>query len=76
MPYVYFKYSAQQERYFRGIEEGMGKRFRVGTVITKGTRKSFTEMSPSPSSRFSDSKIVAEGEQSDFRYTMPGGVNR
>lgn len=76
MPYVYFKYSAQQEQYFKGIEEGLGKRFRVGTVISRGTRKSFTEMSTSPNSRFSDVKIVAEGEQSNFRYTLPGGVNR
>lgn len=74
MPYVYFKYSAQQEEFFKRVEESMGRRYKVGVVFTKGTKKSFTEMSPTPTSRYSDTKIVAQGEQSDFKYTIPGGA--
>lgn len=74
MPYVYFKYSAQQEEFFKRVEESMGRRYKVGVVFTKGTKKSFTEMSSTPTSRYSDTKIVAQGEQSDFKYTIPGGA--
>lgn len=74
MAYMYFKYSSQQEEFFKQVEASRGKRFRVGVVFTKGTKKSFTEMSSNPTSRFSDFKIVAQGEQSDFKYTLPGGV--
>lgn len=73
MPYVYFKYSSEQERFFKEVEANRGKTFRVGVVFSKGTKKSFTEMSTSSTSRFADMKIVAQGEQSSFKYTLPGG---
>ena len=73
MAYMYFKYSSQQEEFFKQVEASRGKRYRVGVVFTKGTKKSFTEMSTTPTSRFSDMKIVAQGEQTDFKYTQGGG---
>ena len=69
----YFIYSAEQLKFRRQIEEKMGKKFYVGQVIVNGARKPFTELSASPKSRFSDAKIVAEGEASTFRYTLPEG---
>ena len=56
------------------VEKNMGRTYRVGTVYTKGTRKSFTEMSSSPTSIYSDVKVVAEGEETSMKYTLPQGV--
>lgn len=74
MAYKYFLYSSQQAAFQTGIEKSMGKTYRVGVVFAKGTKKSFTELSSKPSNRFSDTRIVAEGEETDFRYEMPRGV--
>lgn len=74
MAYKYFLYSSQQLAFQTGIEKSMGKTYRVGTVFTKGTKKSFTELSSNPTNRFSDTRIVAQGEETDFRYEMPRGV--
>lgn len=74
MAYKYFLYSSQQQEFLTKVEKSMGKTFRVGTVFTKGTKKSFTELSSSPTSTYSDARIVAEGEETDFRYTLPKGV--
>lgn len=74
MAYKYFLYSPQQESFFKKVEESMGRTFRVGTVFYKGTKKSFTEMSAKPSNQYSDTRIVAEGEESTFRYEIPRGV--
>lgn len=74
MAYKYFLYSSQQLAFQTGIEKSMGKTYRVGTVFAKGTKKSFTELSSNPTNRFSDTRIVAEGEESDFRYELPRGV--
>ena len=74
MAYKYFLYSSQQADFMATIEKSMGKSFRVGTVFTKGTRKSFTELSSSPSSRYADARIVAEGEETTFKYILPQGV--
>lgn len=71
MAYVYFLYSSQQETFFKNVEASMGRTYKVGTVISKGTRKSFTEISNTPTNKYSDSRIVAKGEQSKFRYTLP-----
>ena len=51
----------------------MGKKFRVGHVIVNGVRKPFTEISSTPSSRYTDSKLVAQGEIATMRYTLPEG---
>ena len=73
MAYKYFLYSSQQEKFFSDIEKSMGKKFKVGIVFTKGTKKSFTEISSNPTNGYSDAKIVAEGEETSFRYTLPRG---
>lgn len=73
MAYKYFLYSAQQQEFLTHVEKSMGHTFRVGTVYTKGSRKSFTELSDSPNSQYSDAKIVAQGEESTFKYTLPKG---
>lgn len=74
MAYKYFLYSSQQVAFQTGIEKSMGKTYKVGVVFAKGTKKSFTELSSSPTNRFSDTRIVAQGEESDFRYELPKGV--
>ena len=74
MAYKYFLYSSQQAEFMATVERSMGRTFRVGTVFTKGTRKSFTELSSSPRSRYADARIVAEGEETTFKYILPQGV--
>ena len=74
MAYKYFLYSSQQADFMTTVEKNMGRTFRIGTVYTKGSRKSSTELSSSPKSMYSDAKIVAEGEETTFRYTLPQGV--
>ena len=74
MAYKYFLYSSRQLEFRSNVERSMGRTFRVGTVFTKGTRKSFTELSDTPNSIYPDAKIVAEGEETSFRFTLPQGV--
>ena len=74
MAIKYFIYSSEQLNFRKGIELKMGKNFRVGHVIVNGVRKPFTELSSSPNSRFPDAKIVAEGDPTLFKYTLPEGV--
>ena len=69
----YFFYSSEQLKFRRQMEEKMGKRFVVGQVIVDGVRKPFTEMSSTQTSRYSDAKLVVEGDPSVMRYTLPGG---
>ena len=72
--YKYFIYSSQQLAFLAEVEKKMGKTFRVGTVYTKGSKRSFTEMSLSPHSRYADAKIVAEGEEREMKFILPKGV--
>lgn len=74
MAYKYFLYSSQQQEFQMKIEQGLGKRYQPGVVFTKGTKKNFTELSLTGRSTFSDAKVVAQGEESNFRYTLPRGV--
>ena len=69
----YFIYSAEQLKLRREIEAKMGKKFVIGQVIVSGARKPFTELSSNPKSRFSDAKIVAEGDPTLMKYTLPEG---
>ena len=72
MAYKYFFYSTEQLKFRQEIENKMGKRFNVGYVIVNGARKPITEISLSPASRYSDAKLVAEGEATNFKYKEPG----
>lgn len=69
----YFYYSSEQLKFRKQMEEKMGKKFVVGQVIVNGVRKPFTEMSSATSSRYPDAKLVAEGDPSVLRYTLPMG---
>lgn len=71
MAYKYFLFSSTQLNNRIAIEKKMGKTFFTGTVFNKGRRCSFTELSDSPTNQYSDTKVVAEGEISTFRYKMP-----
>ena len=67
----YFIYSETQLNLRKEVEKKMGKKFMVGHVIVNGIRKPFTEISSSETSRYSDAKVVASGEISLMRYTLP-----
>lgn len=69
----YFLYSAEQLKFRKALEEKMGKTFKVGHVIVNGTKKPFTELSSNPTSRFTDVKIVAQGDPALMNYTLPEG---
>lgn len=71
--YKYFIYSSEQLSFMERIEAKMGKKFKVGTVIYKGKKRSFTELSTTGKSNYSDAKIVAEGDISTIKYTLPKG---
>lgn len=73
MAIKYFYYSSEQLKFRRQMEEKMGRKFSVGHVIVNGVRKPFTEITSSPTSRYADAKLVAEGEASTMRYTLPTG---
>lgn len=77
MAIKYFIYSAEQLKLRKEIELKMGRKFMVGHVIVNGVRKPFTELSsnpPSASSRYADAVLVASGDPSTMKYSMPGGV--
>lgn len=67
----YFLYSSEQLKIRKEVESKMGKKFVVGVVIVNGTRKPYTELSSTPTSRYADAKIVAEGDPAIMRYTPP-----
>lgn len=73
MAVKYFLYSETQLKMRKEVEAKMGKKFIVGQVIVNGIRKPFTELSSTSSSRYSDAKIVAQGEVSLMKYTLPEG---
>ena len=69
----YFLYSSEQLKLRKDVETRMGRKFKPGTVIVNGSRKLFTELSPNPTSRFSDAIVVAQGDPTLMNYTLPGG---
>lgn len=73
MAIKYFMYSTKQRDFRKEMSGKRGKIFRVGEVIVNGTRRPFTELSSSPTSRFSDARIVAQGDPSTMKYTLPEG---
>lgn len=71
MAYKYFLYSVEQMKFMKDMQKRMGKRYQVGVVFHKGKKLSFTELSSSANSRYSDAKVVAEGEATTMKYTLP-----
>ena len=72
--YRYFIYSSEQMAFQKKMEEKTGKTYYVGTVIYRGKRVSFTELSRTGKSIYSDAKIVAEGDFTKMKYTLPRGI--
>jgi hypothetical protein len=62
-------YSAQQYRDRTEIEKSIGKTFKPGIVTMGAKRLQFTEITVNGESRYSDAKIVAEGEIETISYT-------
>lgn len=71
MAYRYFIYSRNQLEFKREREKKLGKTFKPGWVIVNGKKKNITEISLNGSIKFSDSIIVASGEEKDFKYVRP-----
>jgi hypothetical protein len=72
MSYRYFLYSKDQLDEKNAILEKRNKSFTPGVVAVNGIRRQFTQISSIPElPRFIDTKVVAEGELSSFRYTKP-----
>ena len=71
MAYKYFIYSINQMKFMKDMQKKMGRTYRPGIVFNKGRKFSFTELSSTGKSIYSDAKIVAEGEVNKFKYTMP-----
>lgn len=71
--YRYWIYSAEQMAFQKRMEENMGKRYRVGTVIYRGKRRNYTQMSTTANSHYSDAQIVAQGDMRTTKYTPPRG---
>lgn len=69
----YFIYSAEQLKLRKELEEKIGRQFVVGHVIVDGEKKPFTELSAKPTSKYSDAKIVAEGDPTLMKFTLPEG---
>ena len=67
----YFFYSSEQLKLRVQLEKRRGKTFNVGHVIVNGTRKPFTELASTDTSIYPDAKLVASGEISLMKYTLP-----
>ena len=71
----YFIYSEDQIKEKNQILGKVGKRFVPGTVIVSGARQKFTQISKqnyiTDKRRYTDAKVIASGDRSDFQYTMP-----
>lgn len=68
----YWLYSREQLKFKQEREAALGRKFKVGFVIVNGVKKNVTEINSTGVSRFADAKIVAEGDQKDFKYSQPG----
>ena len=77
MSYKYFLYSQQQVNDRNSILDKMNKVFKPGTVIVGGSKKEFSALSDTPDiPRYNDTRLIAEGEISTFKYTSPGSVQK
>jgi hypothetical protein len=66
----YFLYSREQMKIKKSVQEKLGKRFKLGTVIVKGLPKEYTEISTDPKNvKFSDTEIVVYGDIRELKYT-------
>ena len=72
MAYKYFLYSELQISEKNNILSKSAKEFVPGSVAVGGTRMKFTQLSDTPTMpRYIDTRIVAEGEESEMTFTKP-----
>ena len=77
MAYKYFLYSQQQVDDRNRMLDRMNRVFKLGTVITGGKKKEFSALSDKPSlPRYSDVRVIAEGDTDKLSYTMPSSVQK
>lgn len=77
MPIRYFLYSKQQFEFRRDIENKMGKIYKPGQVIVAGSKKQFTEISTTPTSkRFADAIMVTYGDIENMHYISPYTIKK
>lgn len=66
--YRYFLYSKSQHNMREDVDKNINKVFIPGKVFNKGKWHIYTEISSTPSNKYADSKIVAEGYIEDMKY--------
>lgn len=75
--YKYFLYSRQQVNDQNARLDKMNKVVKLGVVISGGRRLEFSALSDKPElPRYSDVRVVAQGDQDDFVYTMPTSIQK
>lgn len=68
-PIKYFLFSSQQMKMKMEVESKIGRKYKPGTVLVKGSYKQFTDILDTPVSiRFPDSILVASGRLSEMTY--------
>lgn len=72
MAVKYFIYSEEQLKFRKQLEGKINKKFMSGIVYVKGVKKAFTELCNTENgSKYTDAKVVASGELSKMKYTLP-----
>ena len=75
--YKYFLYSRQQVNDQNERLDKMNKVIKLGVVISGGRRLEFSALSDKPElPRYSDVRIVAQGNLDTFVYTMPTSIQK
>lgn len=68
--YRYFMYSETQRKEKTNVEKTLNRKYSPGYVIYKGKKHLYTEIVTNVSNcRYADSKLVAEGNLEDLKYT-------
>jgi len=75
--YKYFLYSRQQVNDQNERLDKINKVVKLGVVISGGRRLEFSALSDKPElPRYSDVRIVAQGNLDTFVYTMPTSIQK
>ena len=75
--YKFFLYSQQQVNDQNARLDKMNRVVKLGTVISGGKKLEFSALSDKPElPRYADVRIIAEGDISNFVYTMPTSIQK
>jgi hypothetical protein len=75
--YKYFLYSRQQVNDQNARLDKLNRVVKLGVVISGGRRLEFSALSDKPElPRYSDVRIVAQGDTDDLVYTMPTSIQK